>query len=334
MPSRAAALGPSAPTTPKTPVARPRATRLATPERVLFALLVGEIAWFSVAGTNFLTLDNGLEILRASTEIGLLALALTPVILTGGIDLSCGALLGLCAVVFGAVWRDAGQPVAVAAAAAIAVGLIGGGLNAWMVAGFGRPALIVTLGTASLFRGLAEGLTGGAVNYSGFPARFLQLGQGYVLGVPTQAWLLLAAIGAVAVLVHAATTGRALRAIGYEPDGARFAGIPVGRRLALVYLLSGAAAGLAGLIYAARLGQARADAGTGYELSAITAVVLGGTSIFGGRGTVGGTLLGLLALGVLANGLRLADQPAELAGVLTGVLLIVAIGVGARRGNA
>jgi rhamnose transport system permease protein len=332
MPSQAAALGSSA-APPAPDAAAPRSTRLATPERVLVALLVGEIVWFSLAGTNFLTIDNGLEILRATAEIGLLALALTPVILTGGIDLSCGALLGLCAVVFGALWRDAGLPIAVAAVAAIAVGLIGGGLNAWMIARFGRPALIVTLGTASLFRGLAEGLTGGAVNYSGFPAGFLHLGQGYLLGLPTQAWLLVAALAVVALLVHAATIGRALRAIGYAPEGARFAGIPVGRRLALVYLLSGAAAGVAGLIYAARLGQARADAGTGFELSAITAVVLGGTSIFGGRGSVGGTLLGLLALGVLGNGLRLADLPAELAGVLTGVLLIVAIGAGARRGN-
>jgi rhamnose transport system permease protein len=311
-----------------------RRRRLATPEVVLLALLIGELVWFSLAGTNFFTLDNGLEILRASTEVGLLALALTPVILTGGIDLSCGALLGLSAVIFGAVWRDAGQPVAVAAAAAMGVGLAGGAINAWMVAGFGRPALIVTLGTASLFRGLAEGLTGGAVNYSGFPAAFLHLGQGRVLGLPTQAWVLIAAVLLIAVLVHAATIGRALRAIGYAPDGARFAGIPVGRRLALVYLLSGAAAGVAGLVYAARLGQARADAGTGFELSAITAVVLGGTSIFGGRGSVWGTILGLVALGVLANGLRLADQPAELAGVLTGILLVVAIGVGARRGRS
>jgi rhamnose transport system permease protein len=100
----------------------------------------------------------------------------------------------------------------------------------------------------------------------------------------------------------------------------------VGRRLALVYLLSGAAAGVAGLVYAARLGQARADAGTGFELSAITAVVLGGTSIFGGKGSVHGTLLGLVAVAVLQNGLRLADQPAELAGMLTGVLLLAAIG--------
>jgi rhamnose transport system substrate-binding protein len=314
--------------------ARAMRVRLATPEFVLLALLVGELVWFSLAGTNFLTLDNGLEMLRASTEVGLLALALTPVILTGGIDLSCGALLGLSAVVFGAIWRDAGQSIPVAAAAALGVGLLGGAINAWMVAGFGRPALIVTLGTASLFRGLAEGLTGGAVNYSGFPTAFLHLGQGRILGIPTQAWVLVGAAAAIAILVHAGTIGRALRAIGYAPDGARFAGIPVGRRLALVYLLSGGAAGVAGLVYAARLGQARADAGTGFELSAITAVVLGGTSIFGGRGSVWGTILGLVALGVLANGLRLADQPAELAGVLTGVLLVVAIGVGARRGRA
>jgi rhamnose transport system permease protein len=317
-----------------TTAAATRGARLATPEIVLLALLIGELVWFSVAGTNFLTFDNALEILRASTEVGLLALALTPVILTGGIDLSCGALLGLSAVVFGAIWRDAGHSLPVAIAAALGVGVAGGAINAWMVAGFGRPALIVTLGTASLFRGLAEGLTGGAVNYSGFPAAFLHLGQGRILGLPAQAWVLVVAVVAIAVLVHAATIGRALRAIGYAPEGARFAGIPVGRRLALVYLLSGAAAGVAGLVYAARLGQARADAGTGFELSAITAVVLGGTSIFGGRGSVWGTMLGLVALGVLANGLRLADQPAELAGVLTGILLVVAIGVGARRGRA
>src|SRR6476619_6425863 len=146
--------------------------RFATPEAVLLVLLIGELVCFSLAGTNFLTLDNGLEIVRASAEVGLLALALTPVILTGGIDLSCGALLGLSAVVFGAIWRDAGQSLPIAIAAALGVGLLGGAINAWMVAGFGRPALIVTLGTASLFRGLAEGLTGGAVNYSGFPASF------------------------------------------------------------------------------------------------------------------------------------------------------------------
>jgi rhamnose transport system permease protein len=128
------------------------------------------------------------------------------------------------------------------------------------------------------------------------------------------------------LLVHRTAIGRGIRAIGFSPEGARFAGIPVARRLLLVYVLSGAMAGLAAVVYAARLGQAKADAGSGYELFAITAVVLGGTSIFGGRGTVHGTLLGLVAVALLQNGLRLADQPSELAGILTGVLLIAAIG--------
>ena len=123
-------------------------------------------------------------------------------------------------------------------------------------------------------------------------------------------------------MIHRTTFGRSFRAIGFSPEGTRYAGIPVDRRVALVYVLSGVFAALAALIYVARVGQAKADAGTGYELLAITAVVLGGTSIFGGIGTVHGTLLGLAVLAVLKNGLTLSDMPSELAGILTGVLLL------------
>ncbi len=193
--------------------------------------------------------------------------------------------------------------------------------------------LIVTLGSFSLFRGLAEGITGGVDNFTHFPASFLHFGQGYLFGdVPTQLPVLLLAAAAFWVLLHRSTIGRALVAIGFSPEGARYAGIPVERRVALVFLLSGLASSLAAIIYVAHLGQAKADAGTGYELLAITAVVLGGTSIFGGRGSVLGTLLGLFAIAVLQNGLRLADLPSELAGVLTGVLLLVAIGLDRRTG--
>ncbi len=190
------------------------------------------------------------------------------------------------------------------------------------------PALIVTLGSFSLFRGLAEGLTGGVDNFTHFPDQFLFLGQGYSLGgVPTQVPIFVVVAAAFWVLLHRTTIGRGLVAIGFSPEGARYAGLPVERLVGLVYLLSGLVASLAAIIYVAHLGQAKADAGTGYELAAITAVVLGGTSIFGGRGSVPGTLLGLFAIAVLQNGLRLADLPAELAGVLTGTLLLVAIGL-------
>jgi len=127
------------------------------------------------------------------------------------------------------------------------------------------------------------------------------------------------------VLLHRSVIGRALYAIGFTAQGARYAAIPVARRIGLVYLLSGLSASVAAIIYVAHLGQARSDAGTGYELDAITAVVLGGTSVFGGTGTIGGTLLGLSALAILQTGLHLAAWPSELTGVLTGVLLIVTI---------
>ena len=185
----------------------------------------------------------------------------------------------------------------------------------------------MTLGTLSLFRGVAEGMTQGAVNYTGFPPRFLFLGQGYLGGViPAQLPLFVAdrrrLCRAAAPIGRSA--GRCTRSAS-RAQGARYAAIPVARRVGLVYVLSGLVASVAAIIYVAHLGQARSDAGTGYELDAITAVVLGGTSVFGGRGTIGGTLLGLFALAVLQTGLHLAAWPSELTGVLTGVLLLATI---------
>jgi ribose/xylose/arabinose/galactoside ABC-type transport system permease subunit len=315
----------SAATTPAPPAAPARRGRPGYEAALALALLL-EIALFAAIGRNFLTAANAGEIARASAEVGLLALALTPVILTGGIDLSVGSLLGFCAVVLGMTWREAGWPLPLAAAAALGAGLAGGALNAALVARLGIPPLIVTLGTYSLFRGLAEGLTAGVRNYSGFPEGFLFLGQGRWAGVPAQLVVVAAGAAFFWLFVHRLTAGRALRAIGFSPEGARYAGLATGQRVAVVYVLSGLCAGLASLLYVARLGQAKADAGTGFELMAITAVVLGGTSIFGGRGTIAGTLLGVATLGVLQNGLRLADLPTELAGMVTAALLLLALG--------
>ena len=295
-------------------------------EWVLLLVLLLEGIVFSLSGQNFLSSGNAFEVTRLSVELGLLALALTPVIITGGIDLSVGSMMGLAAVVMGALWRDAHLPMMLAASLALMVGLLGGSLNALMIARLKFPPLIVTLGTFSLFRGIAEGLTRGIENYSGFSPRFLFLGQGYIGGViPTQLLILVVAIGACGWWLHRTGFGRTLYAIGFSGEGARYAGIPVARRIGFVYALSGLAASLAAIIYVAHLGQAKSDAGTGYELMAITAVVLGGASIFGGRGTILGTVLGLFAIVILQNGLRLSAQPAELAGILTGVLLVATI---------
>ena len=309
-------------------------------ETLLFAVLVVEWLLFYYFGTTtnrrsvvvgFGTLDRQFDILRHSCEIGLLALALTPVILTAGIDLSVGSLLGLCAILFGKLWHEGGLSIPVAAGLTLFIGALAGGLNAGLITVLRLPPLIVTLGTYSLFRGLAEAITHGAITYTDFPASFLFIGQERWLGLPVQAWLFMIVAIAVWLLVHRTVFGRSFRAIGFSPEGARYAGLPVERRVALVYVLAGLIAALAAIIYTARLGQAKADAGTGYELFAITAVVLGGTSIFGGRGSVTGTLLGVAAIAVLRSGLATLpvvirlNAAEEISGLLTGALLLVAL---------
>ena len=322
------------------PQTRDWKARLLRYETLLLLVLVAEWLFFYFAGTTtnrrgmvvgFGTLDRQFDILRHSCEIGLLALALTPVILTAGIDLSVGSLLGLCAILFGKLWHDGGLSIQLAAALTLGIGALAGGLNSALITTLRLPPLIVTLGTYSLFRGLAEAITHGAVTYTDFPESFLSLGQERWGGLPSQAWLFLLVLVAVWLLVHRTTLGRSFRAIGFAPEGARYAGLPVGRRVALVYVLAGFIAALAALIYTARLGQAKADAGMGYELFAITAVVLGGTSIFGGTGSVHGTLLGVAAIAVLKNGLACLpvvmrlNAAEEISGLLTGALLLLAL---------
>jgi rhamnose transport system permease protein len=295
-------------------------------EWILLAALAVEIAIFAAIAQNFFTLDNFFEVIRFSVELGLLSIAMTPVMVTGGIDLSVGSMMGLAAVIFGVAVKDWHLPAGAGVLAALAVGWAGGALNAGLISRLKLPPLIVTLGTYSMYRGIAEGITRGAVNYTDFPASFLYLGQGYFGGlIPVQVPIFILAAMAYAILLHRSVIGRALYAIGFGESGARYAGIPVAKRISLVYLLSGIVSSLAAVIYVAHLGQAKSSAGDGYELDAIAAVVLGGTSVFGGRGTLGGTLLGLFFLSVLQNGLHLAALPSELTGVLTGVLLVLII---------
>jgi rhamnose transport system permease protein len=317
---------------------------LARHEMVLLLVIVLEVILFNSLGRRFLSGGNISNVFRHSVEIGLLALAMTPVILTGGIDLSVGSMMGLSAVLFGMMVNSFGVDPWLAGLAAIGFGALGGGLNALLITRLNLPPLIVTLGTFSLFRGLAEALTKGAESYSAFPKSFLALGNSDVAGLPAQIWVFLMVAAGIWLLVHRTTFGRSFRAIGYSAEGARYAGIPVARNTSLAYIIAGAVAGLAAVILVARLGEARANAGIGYELLAVTAVVLGGVSIFGGSGTVSGTLLGWVSLAILNNGLtrisdyRIMDQTVasvarELSGLLTGLLLLAALAIGAGTKN-
>lgn len=297
-------------------------------EWILAGVITLEISIFAAAGQNFLSAANLADVIRLAVEVGLIALASTCVIVTGGIDLSTGSLMGLSAILLGIFSEDFGLPFAVAIGGVLLFGVLAGMLNAVFIARLGRLPLIVTLGTYSLFRGLAEGLTNGARSFNTFSAAFVEFGRGWQFIVFAVAAMLFW------LLLERSTIGRALYAIGHSADGAKFARIPVSRRLTQIYVLSSLMAATAGIIYTSRLGQAKADAGTGYELSAIAAVVLGGTSIFGGSGTILGTLLGLVAIVILQTGLRLAALPAELTGILTGLLLIVTIAISARRSKA
>jgi rhamnose transport system permease protein len=232
-------------------------------EWILLVALAIEHAVFALLAPSFFTAANFFEVVRLSVELGLLALALTPIMITGGIDLSVGSMMGLAAVVFGAAWRDAHLPFGAAAAIALLIGVAGGALNAALITRLNIPPIIVTLGSYSMFRGIAEGVTHGAVNYSGFPSGFLALGQGYFAGIPVQAPILGAALAGYYVLLHRSAIGRTFYAIGFSGQGARYAGIPVRRRIALVYVLSGVVSALAAIIYVAHLGQAKSDAGNG-----------------------------------------------------------------------
>ena len=296
-------------------------------EQWLLLALIAEVLLFSLIAPRFLVWTNLIEVLRFSVELGLISIALTPVLITGGIDLSVGSTLGLTTVAVGVAWSEYHLSVAGLVLVGLLVGCLCGALNACLVAWLRRPALIVTLGTYTLYRGIAEGITHGAVSYTGYPDSFVFLGQGYFWKVmPAQLPILIAVAVFYYFLLHRSMIGRGLYAIGLNTPGALHAGIPVRNSLLLIYILTGIISALAGIILVAHLGLAKSDLGTGYELGAITAVVLGGTSVFGGRGTLFGSLLGLVFLSVLQNGMHLLALPSELTGVFTGVLLLGIVG--------
>ncbi|MBN9221357.1 MAG: ABC transporter permease [Mesorhizobium sp.] len=293
-------------------------------ETILAILGIGVVAVLAFQSDRFFTVENLLNQGRLMTEVGLVALAMTFVIATGGIDLSVGSIVGLTAILTGVFWQNLGLPLPLAIVGAVAVGTFGGFVNGLIITRFKVPPLIATLATLALYRGLAEGISQ-ARSVRGYPDWFYVLGQGSVGGIPTQLWILAAAAIVAAVILGLTIWGRTVYAIGSNEVAARFSGLSIDGCKLAVYTASGFAAALAGVIFVSRVSTTRSDMGTGLELDAITAVVLGGTSIFGGRGTIIGTAIGLCLIQALKNGLSLAGVKGDGTIMLIGAVLILAI---------
>lgn len=301
--------------------------------RSLLALALLVIA-LSVLSDRFLTPGNGWNILRQISVNLCLSIGMTLVILSGGIDLSCGAVLALAGAVAagllkqGAALPALGVSLEFTTSGAILAGLVVGSALGWVngfaITRFQLPPFVATLGMLSIARGLTMLWTGG-FPITGLGDSFGHIGTGAFLGMPVPVWIMLGLIAVFVVITRRSRFGRHLYAVGGNERAARLTGLPVARIKLAVYTLAGALAGMAGLIVTARLDSAQPNAGLGYELDSIAAVVIGGTSLSGGRGSVLGTVLGCLIIGVLNNGLFLLNVSPFWQQVIKGGVILLAV---------
>jgi rhamnose transport system permease protein len=300
-------------------------------EFILFGVFCVLFAIFSFTTEYFLDLDSLLSYSRYWVAPGMLAIPMTFIIATAGIDLSVGSIVAMSGIILGVLYRDYQWPIAAACAAAVLSGTTAGAINGGVSSALRIPPLVVTLATMTLFRGVAFGVSK-ADAISNFPKGFKYLGNGDLFsfqlnGNPVFVPFALAAlIGTVLIggfILRHTWIGRYTLALGENPVAARFAAIPVGWLNFGIYTACGFVGGVAALFYTAVYGTARADAAMGLELEAIAAVVIGGTRISGGQASVSGTLLGLLIIGILKYGLDLSGVRSQYVVIIVGVLLIV-----------
>ena len=298
---------------------------LLTREMAIIALLLAVIIVASAALPRFATPVTLGFLLLDVMPILLIALPMTCVIITGEIDLSVGSMVGLSSVLFG-IMHQTGLSIPLAALIAVLAGIVGGAINGILVTAVGLPSLAVTIGTLALFRGLAVGLLG-TTAITDFPRYWTQLAKAKIgdTGIPQVMIIFVLLVIIFAILLHFTTFGRGIYAIGLSPEAAHFSGIKVGRTKLILFILTGTIAALAGVYYTLRFGSSRGDNATGMELQVIAAVLLGGVSIFGGRGALHGVIAGVLLIGVLASALRLAGVTADVINIITGVLLILSV---------
>jgi ribose/xylose/arabinose/galactoside ABC-type transport system permease subunit len=290
-------------------------------ESLLVLLLL--TTFMAVAAPNFTRVSNILNIFLATSVIGILAVGATFVIVSAGLDLSIGSQLALTGVTAGVVLQ-AGVPWPIGILAALGAGALVGLVNGLLVTKARIPAFIVTLGMLSTARGLALIVSDGRPIY-GFPDPITWIGQARPFGVPVPVVVFLLVVLLFNFVLNHTPFGKHTLAIGDNETAARVTGIAIDRHKVLLYMLSGVLAGVAGMLFLGRLNAADPTAGVMYELNAITAAIIGGTNLFGGRGTVVGTLIGALIIGVLQNGLNLLAVPSFYQQVSIGTVLILAV---------
>jgi len=294
-------------------------------EITIVAALVVFVIVSSIAVEGFATGRNWTFLLLDLAPIALIALPMTLIIIAGEIDLSVASILGLSSAIMGQLWI-AGLSLQLIVVLVPLIGALLGALNGLFVTRFGLPSLAVTIGTLALYRGLAFVVLGDRA-VADFPFAWTQGSIKTIPGTPIPWAVLIIGLlaGAFAVVLHYTPIGRGLYALGNNAEAATYAGISVGKTKFWLYVVSGVVSALAGIFWTLRYASARADNGAGLELQVVAAVLLGGVSIFGGRGTLAGVLAGVLLLGTVRNALQLADVSTDTLTVVTGALLILSV---------
>ena len=312
---------------------RARLFRPATRQKLLaFASLIALMVFFSFASPQFLQTDNLVSILQSTAVNGVLAIACTFVIITAGIDLSVGTLMTFCAVMAGVVLTYMGMPLGLGIAAAIFFGALAGFISGVLIAKLKIPPFIATLGMMMLLKGLSLVISGTKPIYFNDTPGFTAISQDSLIGdlipslpIPNAVLILFLVAVAASILLNRTILGRYTFALGSNEEAVRLSGVNTNFWKVVVYTVSGGICGIAGLLIASRLNSAQPALGQGYELDAIAAVVIGGTSLSGGTGTIVGTIIGAFIMSVLTNGLRILSVAQEWQTVITGVIIILAV---------
>lgn len=310
-----------------------RLFRPATRQKLLaFASLVALMVFFSFASPQFLQADNLVGILQSTAVNGVLAIACTFVIITSGIDLSVGTLMTFCAVMTGVVLTYMGMPLWLGICAAIFFGALSGFVSGLLIAKLKIPPFIATLGMMMLLKGLSLVISGTKPIYFNDTPGFTAISQDSLIGdivpslpIPNAVLILFLVAVAASILLNRTILGRYTFALGSNEEAVRLSGVNTDFWKIVVYTVSGGICGIAGLLIASRLNSAQPALGQGYELDAIAAVVIGGTSLSGGTGTIVGTIIGAFIMSVLTNGLRILSVAQEWQTVVTGVIIILAV---------